>query len=481
MKLLIIEDEKRPREGLYRLIQKEFQGLKLLNPCINGRDGLRTIEIEKPEIIISDIKMPDLNGIDMIKDIASENYSPYIIIISGYSNFDYARESLSLGVKEYILKPFTRSSITSVLSKAIRTVGSSNYLKEILSGRGKYPSAPGYLFLFKYEGRKNYKDLFFYLRTLLLKYSNINYTIDEYCDDNNHLMFFLLSSNRLQEEVPKPNICEINHKIVLSGFERLIGAWIKTTQIPEDIIFVKNILFLHNFYSLPVLIGQEEYCSASSKIIIGQYPYKQEKELITALYKRDIVTAKKLFIQWIGIMTTQEKETITIVEHMEKLIFSIFNTLKEISHMKFHMISSKDYIQSLNECLYKSDIIILFDDIFNLFIIEEMSEHIDNQLIYRAINHIKNHLCETLTLEETADKFQISSEHLSRLFKEETGVGFNQFVNNSKIENAKEKLQKGEMKIYEISDSLSFSSPRYFAKVFKRVTSYTPKEYKEKL
>lgn len=481
MRLLIIEDEKRPREGLYRLIEKEFHGLTLLLPAVNGLEGLKLIEKEKPEIIITDIQMPDMNGIEMIKRISHKKYNPYIIVISGFSNFEYARESLTLGVKEYILKPFTFDSIVSILAKAIQIVRSSNYLSGIMNGTDDDSNQSGYLFLFKIGTNEDTVDLFSYLRRLILKQSVNSYSIDEYHDESKNIMAFFLSSTLVNTELSAPNIDEINHKIELSNRKNFVGVWMKTTKPDRDQFILKNLLHMHCFYDLPLLAGMDEYNQLKKEISGGRFPHQEERELIECLYRRDISKSRKTFLHWMEILIRQEESPIKIIEHLDKLIFSIFNILKKVSPSTFKIVSTHDYIQKLRKSLNRDEIVSLFFSLIDLFSIKEMEERVNNKLIHKVITHIKNHIHEPLTLEETAYRFQVCSEHLSRLFKEETGVGFNHFVNDSKIAIAKKELQIGEMKNHEIAELLSFSSPRYFAKVFKRITSCTPKEYKERI
>lgn len=483
MKILIVEDEKRQRDGLYNLIKKSFRGLKLLTPVSNGVDGLQIIRMEKPEIIISDIQMSDLSGIEMIKKISEKNYSPYIIIISGFSNFEYARESLFLGVKEYILKPFTKEIIIASLSKAIKEVVSSDYLSDMFNNRGNYTYHRGYLFLFKYTACINPEEVFMFLRGVLLKYSDACYSIDEYLDSKINIMAFFLSCTDSVSvgNFPEPNIYEINHKIKMAYKGNITGAWLKTKQPDTDLLELKEILYCHCFFELPLLIGPNEKPKLCDKSSCTQYPYKHEKDLIKALYKRDLKESLIIFNSWLDAMVRQEESSLVILEYMNKLIFSILNVLKEVEPLVFKTISLRGYTKKLYRCTYKEDLLIFFTDIIELFIVDNRHDVVDNKLIYKVINHIKDHVCEPLTLDETADHYQISSEHLSRLFKEETGSGFNNYVNRSKIDIAKAKLQNGDMKIFEVSNFLSFSSSRYFSKVFKRVTSYTPKEYRELL
>ena len=115
--VLIVEDELRIREGLSHLIQRLDMGFKVADQAENGHEGLLMAQNLEPDVIITDIEMPKLNGLEMIERIQDLGISCTFVILSGYANFEYAQQGLRLGVKDYLLKPVTVSDVRALLEK----------------------------------------------------------------------------------------------------------------------------------------------------------------------------------------------------------------------------------------------------------------------------------------------------------------------------------------------------------------------------
>ncbi len=107
MKIVVVEDEIRIREGISRLLGKLKQGYEMEGEAENGQEGLELIRRVKPDVVITDIKMPKMDGLEMLKIMYREGIQAKAIVLSAYSEFEYARKAMSMGVTEYLLKPVT--------------------------------------------------------------------------------------------------------------------------------------------------------------------------------------------------------------------------------------------------------------------------------------------------------------------------------------------------------------------------------------
>ena len=105
LKLLIVDDERVPREGMVTLIPWDEYGIKVVDTATDGLDALKKIENEQPDIVLTDIKMPRMDGIELLKTLHEQKPDIDSLIISGYDEFDYAQKAINYGVKGYILKP----------------------------------------------------------------------------------------------------------------------------------------------------------------------------------------------------------------------------------------------------------------------------------------------------------------------------------------------------------------------------------------
>lgn len=116
-KIVIVEDEFRTRQGLGHLINKVDLGCRVIGEAENGYEGLKMIRDLEPDIVITDIRMPKMDGLEMIEKVKTMGIECMFVILSGYADFEYARQGLRLGVKEYLLKPATISDVKELLRK----------------------------------------------------------------------------------------------------------------------------------------------------------------------------------------------------------------------------------------------------------------------------------------------------------------------------------------------------------------------------
>lgn len=116
IKVLLVEDEKKIREGIKIILEEVIHGYKVLWEADNGERALDILGIEVPELVITDIRMPKMNGIDFIGLLSEKHPNIPVIVISGYDDYAYVREALKLGVKDYLLKPISPQELASILN-----------------------------------------------------------------------------------------------------------------------------------------------------------------------------------------------------------------------------------------------------------------------------------------------------------------------------------------------------------------------------
>jgi two-component system response regulator YesN len=142
MKIMIVEDEQRAREGLSKLLQAIPGDHELIAQASNGQAALELILQLKPDVVFTDIKMPFLDGLTLVQTVRAHNLSTEFVIMSAYADFELARQSISLDVAEYLLKPITREDVEKALDRVERRIrGERGYSVESVGLREKYPDA----------------------------------------------------------------------------------------------------------------------------------------------------------------------------------------------------------------------------------------------------------------------------------------------------------------------------------------------------
>lgn len=127
MKIIVVEDEARVRTGIIRLIKRERPQYVVVGESDNGVDGMYMIKQLKPDLVITDIRMPRMSGLKMLENLEASRLTPTVVILSAYSDFEYAKTAIRYGVFEYLLKPVTAEELTQVLDRyALNRQGSAN-------------------------------------------------------------------------------------------------------------------------------------------------------------------------------------------------------------------------------------------------------------------------------------------------------------------------------------------------------------------
>ncbi len=116
-KLFLVEDEVIIRKGLKRLIEEVIGGFQIIGEADNGKEALESLKGHMPDLLITDIRMSEMNGIEMIRRIRDQYSDMEIVIISGYADFEYAKQAIKFGVRDYLLKPVDRVELTQVLNE----------------------------------------------------------------------------------------------------------------------------------------------------------------------------------------------------------------------------------------------------------------------------------------------------------------------------------------------------------------------------
>ena len=130
MKIIVVEDEPKSREGILNILARDTE-YEVAAVCGNGKEGLEAVRKYRPDLVISDIKMPVMGGLEMLEKILEEGIAVQAVLLTGYSEFEYARRALKLQVVEYVLKPLEVDDFLEVLHKAEGCCVTPEYLSRI--------------------------------------------------------------------------------------------------------------------------------------------------------------------------------------------------------------------------------------------------------------------------------------------------------------------------------------------------------------
>lgn len=525
--VLIVDDELVMCRGLSNCIDWESYNFTLLGCCYNGKDALEKLEEYRSDIIITDIRMPVMDGLALSKIVNERRLESKVIIISGYDEFDYAKQAISYGVCEYLLKPVENEQLLKVVLK----------LKDIIE---KEKAA-------KKEKEETENDLNCALRALKER------VLKQIVDDNiksTHEFNAVTSSAHLNLSGPYYvivafHICIHNDQdgtglfaTVCSTINEVLNYYNKVEYWTEGSSRVCLIFSLpENIYKIALDISEEVlyYCrerlsfldlnfaGSISGIYHGysEIPSAYNEALKTLKYK--IVKNTDKLIKPVKLETGNKSIDSSIINLENDLLFQIRcgdikrakATLDKIFELEKSYTSSPEYIENkcrefivlLMRLIEEENLdiqLLLGHDIYGDFIYDFMSidevhcwisivtrQVINNVIetnrrkysgiIGKIISYIEKNYNDDITLNSMGEKFYINSNYLSQLFKLQTGKNFLDYLTNQRIENAKEFLKKGHIKVYEIAEMVGYKDNHYFSQVFKKCTGLTPSEYRKKI
>lgn len=483
MRIVIAEDEPKSREGLIRLIRR-FTDYEIVGVAENGEEGYRLTEKEKPDLVLSDIKMPVLDGLGMLQKIKDAGIEVQAVLLTGYSEFEYARKALQLQVVEYVLKPMDIDQFLDVLKKVESRIvkqkaeqvtperllwnyiGSSEEERELI-----HPDS---------MANESYGELKAELENQMEILCIENYYMLVRPGEQGGIYIVLVDTERNQtlkrifEMRILPKIQNITPCV--ATMDRFVGIW----QLP-DVMNELSALLEHTFCSGHEVIMTEKMAQMMEYEKLD-YPTALENEMVQGIRsgKKDkLAEVGKTFSEQV-ILSRATPECIrnyTLrflmgIARVEGEIRGDANQEEELRYMLESIRSS----HTQKELQYQFQKVVKQAMVWN----EETEESItENGIVLNAIAYIREHYMEAIGLQDVAQCCNVSPEYLSRIFKEETGVKFVDFLANFRISVGKRMLATGNYKVSEVAEAVGFNDQKYFQKVFKKICGISPAEYKK--
>ncbi|MEK5235716.1 response regulator [Paenibacillus sp. FSL L8-0470] len=523
--LCIIDDIKSVVDGLKGMNWAEH-GIRMAGVASNGEDGLRLISGETPDLVITDIRMPRMDGLAMLRAVLEQNRDCKMILISGYADFEYAQQAVQLGAFDFVVKPFSEQEIMAAVLRA---------KAEILEQRSKLLNLR--------EMEKKLRESLPILRqeyfALLVSHRTPWEQAAErweFLDINLNPQGFivmLIEIDRFQEQAAEMSIREVE----LVRFSLLNITQETISEHTPCVVFRAR----HNRYlavmgdaaaASPVEIAEqccrniERYTKFTVSVGVGGR-VEQTSELPESYRQANRALAYHLFtegnaaIMYDDLLQAGSQEPLTL-EYKDELLLALRSGNAGRTSVILSAISATlerqgsrhnpDYLLSLYDELAASAIrtfyeLVPFADIQPLVLrfkavqgtaglplaslqrqllalcmegaelvrLNSLSE--GQKVIYESLDYIKSRLSEDLTVGECAAHVHLSASYFSSLFKKVTGMTVTQFITAERIQKAKALLVEG-MPVQEVASAVGYEERRYFSDMFKKITGQTPSEFR---
>lgn len=513
IKLLICDDEKLIREGLASLDWKKHN-IDIIGTAKNGELALELVREHKPDIVISDIRMPKKDGIWLAEKIHEEFPQTHMIFLTGYNEFEYAQSAVNSGVSRYLLKPIDEDELYSITDELAQNIRNSKLaeqksaeLRKILS-KSRY-FLMNYLFNCVKSGTFDYElfslpcipNLFSAVTvrfadetdtaTSFSSFEEIIETINDSIAfipffNNTELVFVFCPDSAEPTEAEQVifNVCDSiseqldNHPDLIYN----IGIGIITnssTEIEDSYLSAqkalsysdglgdRNILYINDI---------EPYSQLSG------YHAKLFDEYIKSLKNTDALNISKTTRELFDSMRRSDTTLYNAQRRCLSLILAISDTLYDIgcnpailfnNTDAWSLIKKTDNIEELEKFVNNITDVVLAH-------IEEMQRQKTQSIIAKVKDLVEKNYAEDASLETVASQVYISPCYLSVIFKKETNMTFKNYLINTRISKAKELLETTDLKIYEIAERVGYTDTRYFSELFARICGKTPSQYRTK-
>ena len=522
LRVLLVDDESIIREGLKEAVPWEHLGFSIIGEAENGDTAIKKIETLKPHVVITDIKMPYSDGINLQQYISNMGKDIYTIVISGYDDFNYAKEMLNLGAFAYLMKPIEEEELGCVLCK-IKHDFELQCQNTFQLGK-----------IDKYVHKNNDWVIEYNIKKFLTGHCDVNTLRDRLnkVDLIESDMFFCILQIELHSKLEKKffnaksEFMELIAKKILkqmfvlqhnNGLNQYVCAWDKNINTLREKIenlitdMQKNWGYPHSIiFSYSIINKGIESAKKTYLHLVKQNKRKNKYMEITSADIKVQELPKKLtdidheILELVDLISFDNKETIdssvdkifNIIKNRRTQSYDFIQFLVMAIFLKLIAIIQKSGFE-INEVLEESTINIIksvmqyktIDEQF--FCLKQILYNIrgtldwlqENKLVDIMIKAkdfiIENYNNEELSLSTTAHYVNMSESYFSTLFKREEGETFKEFLTKIRLEKAKMLLITSNYRSYEIAYKVGYRNPTYFSTLFTKKFGISPMNYRK--
>jgi YesN/AraC family two-component response regulator len=519
-----VDDKKSIREGLKKFINWIDLGFHIVGDFPSAPDAIAFIETECVDVLLTDIVMPDVSGLELINEIRLINPEIKVVILSAHEEFDYAREAMRLGVFCYLTKPVNIEKMKTEFTN----------LKNVLEQERIMRFQKNQIGIFAREQFFNNLMNHYYTTVDSIQKKSeelgLNLFGNEYC-----ILKVMMTGTRRSNEVIDENSLQLLKNMIslhMNEYLNHIGIAYIFSSSPIDLTVLfypgnrdnlkNNIEALwddiNDNFNIHIFIGlssmykdileahkafQEVGKILEYRIIKKNNPVLIYDELSDFFKGKTFITSEveRSILDNLSTLNLNSLKEYTFDILHSALVRSNFNTsslyevsLEMILIINKYISSTVGSINSIEQNNYISIKSLLqkehYSEIkdFMAHYLEECYHLIQSNLekssgliTENAKKYINEHYCEEITLNKISEVVYVNPVYLSRLFKAKTGENFTDYLTKVRIEHSKQLLSDLSLRIYDISELVGYKSRKHFGKVFREVTHLTPKEYRNKV
>ena len=516
-RIIIADDEIIVRESLRDSINWNAYGISLVGAARDGQEAFDLISELKPDIAIIDIRMPYLDGIELIRKLNDEHTRTKFIVISGYSEFTYAQRAISLGVASYLVKPFDENELIEVVEDCIASIESNERLNDerkliIQESENSKTRLNSYLLQEYVTGATELNgNVLEQFTSLGINKGNLSYSICILKYRNNPMaltdVLYNMKGFSGQESIhylfsKLPDLhtllfaCSQSSKVKARDIFRNVGtrclSMLFAAEEEPALYFgsiCDNIISLPSSYTNAAIVQNfGSICSLGSITDYSMLVEERNKKAVKLMNEQHIC----------NFVRTGDHQALS--DALDNFVWHFFH--EEDSYDTFKL---KLFVIKVLNCIYNIpnsggyterdkaiNEISRYDDIGKIYhamkshlmrLLEEMQQtnrKQTNRAIDIALNYIDMHYGEDITLESLSGMVYLNSSYFSELFSEAVGEPFSRYLIKYRINKAREMLENPAVRVSDVAEKVGYKDVSYFVKIFRKMEGITPALYKEK-
>ncbi|MFX3675214.1 MAG: response regulator [Paenisporosarcina sp.] len=508
IKLLIVDDEPIERDGMQAILQKAYPDLEI-KQAKNGKIAVEMASLFNPDLIMMDIMMPGMNGLEAVTQISAKDPNVKFVMVTAFDMFDYARQAIKLGVKDYLLKPSKASEIVATVGKVLKqseieqnSLATSKFQQEALQKALTLVETDVVTQLLFDHVHEVHIDM-------LVEMLDIRSTNEKFV-----MVLLLPAGSEKFYSAVKEKVRQTGRGWVGALYGRQLPIIVfrdedksfrsQAIKLANEILSIAKKSNLHADW----FIGIGNECSSLDQIrhsyqesliatmdptiavkysfyidvpamgpeVDGQLAKQHEKEFFDQIR---LGHWEQIRLKVMDLIFRYENEGANLLQTQQRVLELLWITTRVMSEMgiesnaPFYSFQSQDYRQ------LRAETDNLLDRMKESY--EVHYDRVEVDKIHQIKQYIIEHSHKDISLETLARKVDLSPIYISKMFKEKLGINYIDFLTECRIEKAKKLLSDPEKSLKEITFEVGYHEPNYFSKVFKKMCGISPKEYRNTL
>lgn len=509
--VMLVDDEKLTLEDLSTIIDWESCGYRIVATAFNGKQALRKYRELHPQLILTDIRMPFMDGIEMISEIRKSDQKVSIVLLTAYEEFEYAKAAIRLGITEYLIKSeITADSMRELLNRLSQTIIQENRREKILTDRmleqfflsnrlsesqdaDSFLNRKFYLLLVEQDLPVNVSGETFSAGLVIPRVKLVDLLSREVYEGWNLEAITSLSGGQIVLALScQKNIHEKEYQALYRCAKELRQKLTDTTSFSFTVYVFGNkasLYSLKRYCDENKTVFLKKYFEGSGRVQRLSYPlvqeqhgYQRQKRQITADDMLNLHSSREIQEYFAEVL--QVMRDVGNLEYMTTLCRELYYVLYNACRKAPEYGSYEDISleRSWASWLDAEKICAWFaKQTERLENGRQNSQNRYSRPVVDAVNYIRrNYRNPNLSLNDIADHVHLSVGYLSGEFKKEVGVTLKNYITDIRIDEAKRMMEKGNYKIYEICSEVGYHSSQYFSQAFYKKVGMFPTEYKRK-